>query len=733
MAKLTRLIEVVDFDIDSLKSLDGDPPPLELVGVSTYGRTLGQRYGELTADQLGNGLTLKVPALTGHPLLPMEGAIYVAMAFFKDGEEGVNWQFGSNIFNGVYEGEELRFTWDDIKDQVGSVMLSAYAVFDSDGKMAIAGGAASWLDLAPPTLMPKVMGAGESVIPWSVANRGTVLHVPAYHGMKVGDEVTLYLLGAQPSGSGVFRESIEHHHIGQGVDVLLPAQKLRSNANRTVIFFYTVSREEGTLAGPIVDFDVEGEYGLFVLSNAVHYPERGSVVLHDVYAAVLTLPLSAGQEAGDLQSLLFWPQESYTRRDYLLVTQEASDQSKLSLPYIPGPYGGVVYANGWLEKPSGDTYVSALTPIFVSRPLLSRPLANTVQSMPAEAPSAASLVAPTVLEAIDGAVSDAALDQGLTVQAPRPPGAADGAFVQLLLKGYTLLTTTHAFVSSSPILEWQVTGSSAGLLRNNVVSVSYLVMDGSGAESFPTVLDFAVTHRAVQLLETQLIAPPLPTLRLADAQRGASLFLPMTQSQALGDVLTLFWGGTGAQGHWVSTIPLEQSHLDEGLLLAIDPDSLTPHAGGEIVISYTMLSLGIESPGPSSRFRVEGFIEEVVMAPAATYTPPLYHFKPPLDLYWPAVPALAVGDQIVCYVQSESGAAIAMESWQGTYTVSSVGEPVALGIPDELFNRNKPIEVRFFVVSKVSGKVSYISRFFGSERSGYSGWEQFRHFPPAMG
>lgn len=390
-----------------------------------HGQTFNFRYGEVTADHLKRGISIIVPPLTGHPALPKEGIIILALSF--DSEQ---WQFSTEVVDGIYEGEKLFIAPEQLAPFAGQVMAADLYVFELGIGVPLIW-ITTFFELALPNHMARMEGAINSVIDAQVAARGSVLLIPPYDGMKYGDDVMIYLLGQQSEGSHVFRVTVEQSAVGQAISVPVPAKLLQPSGNSTITVFYRVVAADGTKQGPLGTFFVERDSGALVVADAAFTGPRLFSELSEETRVLFTVPQSVGQQAGADQTLFLWEEMGSPRRDYLLETRSLDGPTKWSSAFFPKFSGNSVFTTTWIT--AGAVWAAEVDQVTITR--MDSPLHGSLPDRPPALVEPGSLEAPTVLEAIEGGVTEEAISAGLTVSAPRPAHLPNGSYLSLLLKG----------------------------------------------------------------------------------------------------------------------------------------------------------------------------------------------------------------------------------------------------------------------------------------------------------
>ncbi|MET3716990.1 hypothetical protein [Pseudomonas sp. PvP001] len=667
-----------------------------------HGQTFSFRFGEITASHLKSGISIIVPSLTGHPSLPNEGKILLALTF-----ENEQWQYSTDFVEGIYEGETLFITPQQLASFAGQTMAVDLIAWHPDLN-APAVWLTTFFELAFPNHMAQVAGAKNGVIDAALAARGSELLIPPYDGIEHGDEVVIYLLGRQSEGSRIFRVSIEENAVGQAISVPVSATLLQPSGNSTITIFYRVVTGGQTINGPLSTFFVESDSGVLVVADAVFTNRQLLSELSEESKVLFTVPQAGGQLKGADQTLFLWDEWESTRREYLLDTRSLDGPCKWSSTFFPSPVGSMVYTTTWISMGTEAVWAAAIEKVLVAR------VANSLLRGSTPCPSSASvetgtLVAPIVLEAIEGVVSEEAIHAGLTVSAPRPAQVPYGSYLSLRLKGYTAAALSVGALTTDDTVSWKVSGDTASMLINQVVSLQYFVEDGSGLRSEPTVLEFAVQRPPLQVLEARQNGRDIPVISVEAAEVGISVFLPPAPGLRAGDVVTVYWGGSAGKGHYVTSIPWTYEHQQHGLTLQIAPQHVKAHFGGQVFASYTVLALGREIDGPVSRFQVQPKVEAVDVIPLTHVGSAVWWVRDQASITLSKPLDLGIGDRVIWYVDTSPETALSVVAWRLEQVVSDPSLPIRAMIPVSLVKYWYPVEVRVFVVRADNEVVSCMS------------------------
>lgn len=667
-----------------------------------HGQTFNFRYGEVTADHIKRGISIIVPSLTGHPFLPKEGIIILALSF--DSEQ---WQFSTEFVDGIYEGEKLFIAPEQLAPFAGQVMAADLYVFELGIGFPLIW-ITTFFELALSNHMARMEGAINSVIDAQVAARGSVLLIPPYDGMKYGDDVMIYLLGQQSEGSHVFRVTVEQSAVGQAISVPVPAKFLQPSGNSTITVFYRVVAADGTTQGPLGTFFVERDSGALVVADAVFTGPRLFSELSEETRVLFTVPQSVGQQAGADQTLFLWEELGSPRRDYLLETRSLDGPTKWSSAFLPKFSGNSVFTTTWITAGADAVWAAEVDQVTVIR--MNSPLRGSLPDQPPALVEPGSLEAPTVLEAIEGGVSEEAISAGLTVSAPRPAHLPNGSYLSLLLKGYTAATQgVGALTTDDAMVTWKVPGEMASRLLNQMVSLYYVVQDGSDMRSQYTVLDFAVQRPPLQVLEAEHNSADIPLISVEAATVGVSVLLSPAPGLNPGDVVTFYWGGSAGKGHRVTSIPWTYEHQANGLTVQIPPRDVIAHLGGQVVASYTVLALGRVLDGPVSRFHVQPTVESVDVMPLTHVGSAVWWVRGQALITLSKPWSLGIGDRVIWFADTSPETALSIVAWRVEQVVSDPSQPVRVVIPASLVNYRQPVEVRAFVVRARDQEASFTS------------------------
>jgi hypothetical protein len=665
-----------------------------------HGQTFNAQFGEVTADHLKRGITIVVPSLTDHPVMPNSGTIHLMLTFESD-----QWLFSTEFVDGIYKGEKMFIPPEQIRSFSGQRMAIDLLVY-SKGVPLPSIMLFLFVELDFSNHMAQVAGAKHGFIDAHVAASGSVLFIPPYDGMSQGDEVVIYLLGRQSGGSHIFRVSVENSGVGQAINVPVPATLLQPSGNSTIMTFYRIVTAGHTLNGPLATFFVEGDSGVPIVADASFIePHLISQLSHES-KVVFTVPQALGQMAGADQTLFLWDEFEPTRRDYLLDTRSLDGPSKWSSDFFPGPDGGQVYTATWISMGADTIWASPIHKVMIGR---IDPSLRTSMPCPSAISAQAAFEAPTVLEAIDGVVSEEAINAGLTVTAPRPAHLPNDSYLSLILRGYQWQGYSEGTrLTDDPMMRWSVPGEKASQLLNQVVSLHYVVQDGSGARSDDTLVDFAVQRPLLQVREAEQNNGDIPAISIEAAAAGVSVFLPPAPGLDAGDVVTLYWGGSAGKGHCVTSIPWTYEHQVNGLTFQIPPHSVTPHLGGQVVASYTVLALGRVLDGPVSRFLIQSKVEPVDVMPVTQVEPGQWLFRGQALITLSKRLRLGMGDKVIWYVDTSPKTASSIVAWRLEQVVSDPSQPIRVMIPDAV-STSHTFEVRIFVIRADNGDVSFTS------------------------
>jgi hypothetical protein len=704
MNALTRLLEIKELPDHHRAAATYYPPAADVfldIEGAYHGQTFTSRMAEITAAHLKRGISILVPSLTDHPALPNEGWLILTLSFYTE-----QWQFRADFVDGIYEGETLFIPHEELVPFAGQRMAMDLRVFEPDVWMSLID-LTTFVDLGSPNFMAQVEGAKNGFIDARVAASGSTLLIPPYEGMSNGDEIIIYLLGRQSEGSHVFRVSIEEGAVGQAINVPVHATLLQPSGNSTITIFYRIATAEHTINGPLATFFVESYGGGLVVADATFIDPYLYSYLGKESEVVFTVPPAEGQLAGVEQTLFLWDELEPTRRDYRLDTRSLDGPSTWSSALSPEPRGAFVYTTTWISMGAAAVWAATMDKAIITYTGL--PRRGSMPYPPSLSVETRTLEAPTVWEAIDGVVSEEAINAGLTVSAPRPVHLPNGSYLSLLLKGYT--GTVHnvgVLTTDDTMLSWKVPREIASLLLNQMVSFHYVVQDGSGMRSEDTVLNFAVQRLPLQILEAEQNNGNIPVISVAAATAGVSVFLPPAPGLNAGDVVTCYWGGSAGKGHFVTAIPWTYEHQQTGLTFQIPPRYVIAHLGGQVVASYTVLALGRVLDGPVSRFHVQPKVESVDVMPLARVDSAEWRFSGQALITLSNRLGLGIGDKVIWYVDVSPKTALSVVAWRFEQVISNPSQPIQVMIPASQASY-LPFEVRVFVVRADNEEVSFTS------------------------
>ena len=305
------------------------------------------REGFISLEQLGRGLTVRIPAFEGQQV----GARFHVFVVSEDpnaawGEPGI------------------------IETLVGDTLVSIPA----DRALALRGLQLElvyfYFDADPPTSPSTTYFAGDDiyrpvvdeaqgrVIPLASVNNGVNLRLRASEALSIGALVSVYWLGTACEACLVRHLRIETDD--EGKDVVLPIEPryLRPNKYGTVQVIYTVENAGRKWISHLVELDVEGD---LMVPQAVHVRGQGYYLPAELLpvdeGGRIPMKLSThGMSVGDVVTFFFVGDKadtSYVLRQTLAPHQIGHDLL-IGVPIRFDQLGGEVKAMSFVERLSGD-------------------------------------------------------------------------------------------------------------------------------------------------------------------------------------------------------------------------------------------------------------------------------------------------------------------------------------------------------------------------------------------
>ncbi|WP_160286280.1 hypothetical protein [Pseudomonas knackmussii] len=413
----------------------------------------------------------------------------------------------------------------------------------------------------------------------------------------VGESVTLTWAGRTDAGLSVdWSDSLPVASLPQVLEFFVPNDVVTAIAQGSAVVSYTLHKlDNSDLPSKRVQIHVVGEIQTLP-APSVREASNGTLAAN-VEQATVDIAAYTGMAAGDLITLI-WSGEKANGQPTDYRTERTVT-------------GGMVGQTVTLTVP-GAAQVAPLDGGQVTlwyqvsaAGVLQRALVHESEHLQLSVGSAAAtLPAPTVLEAENGALSPDVLQA--TVEIAAYTGMAEGDRVDLFWRG----NVTGEFTDWLPVSSTTVghaltlTISSENIAINSSAEVSYSVTYGTGGTESSAVL---------QLRIGEIVPLPAPTidqavddtLNPADVPNGATVRVTATANLQAGDLVTLHWETQSSTGNDDYEHSVSAGEAGKDVTFTVPFPVVMAEVGQDIQLSYEVArAAGGNETSPATTYRI---------------------------------------------------------------------------------------------------------------------------------
>ncbi|MDO7895556.1 hypothetical protein [Pseudomonas citrulli] len=220
------------------------------------------------------------------------------------------------------------------------------------------------------------------------------------------------------------------------------------------------------------------------------------------------------------------------------------------------------------------------------------------------------LLPATIDEAVDGKISYADLEKGLTVRFPFVEGMRVGAPYYLSLGSggisFALFGQIQEENQDTVVL---VPAEKAMTFQGLEISLGYRYFEFE--ESAAPSTHYSVEGRIYKPIVDEAVDGVIP---LEVLSQGVNLRIRSASSLSPGALVSVYWWGTHADGCFVKHLTVGPEPAED-LLVPVEPACLMPHKGGHVRVIYTVLS----ATGTETSLLLDLAVANDLAAPWAVY------------------------------------------------------------------------------------------------------------------
>lgn len=220
------------------------------------------------------------------------------------------------------------------------------------------------------------------------------------------------------------------------------------------------------------------------------------------------------------------------------------------------------------------------------------------------------LLPASIDEAVDGKISYADLEKGLTIRFPFVEGMRVGAPYYLALGAEGVDFTVFGQIQEeNQDTVIPVPADKALAFQGQEVSMGYLYFEFEDPASPQT--KFSIEGRIYKPIVDEAVDGVIP---LALLSQGVNLRIRAGLALTPGALVSIYWWGTHADGCFVKHLTVDPDPVED-LVMRVEPAHLIPHKGGRVRVIYTVLS----TTGTLTSLLLELAVANDLAAPGAVY------------------------------------------------------------------------------------------------------------------
>lgn len=211
------------------------------------------------------------------------------------------------------------------------------------------------------------------------------------------------------------------------------------------------------------------------------------------------------------------------------------------------------------------------------------------------------LLPASIDEAVDGKISYAALERGLTIRFPFVDGMRVGAPYQVLLSSEAADFPPFGVIQEeNQDIVVSVPNDKALAFQGQEAGLRYYYFEFEDPLSPRT--SYSIEGRIFKPIVDEAVDGVIP---LAVLSQGVNLRIRPGLSLTPGALVTIYWWGTNTDSCFVRDLKIDSDQVED-LVVRVEPAYLTPNKYGDVRVIYTVQSMSGTEVSPLLELRIAG-------------------------------------------------------------------------------------------------------------------------------
>ena len=211
-------------------------------------------------------------------------------------------------------------------------------------------------------------------------------------------------------------------------------------------------------------------------------------------------------------------------------------------------------------------------------------------------------------EAVNGKISFASLEKGLTIRFPFVTGMREGGRYHVLLESvdgdgqFGMGGTIQAENQDTTVI---VPANQALAFRGQRASLYYFYLEYPPEESTSPITALSMEGPIYPPVVDEAVNGLIP---VSVQSRGVTLRIRAASSMTPGALVSIYWSGSNGQACFVKHLNVEAEDVGEDIVVAVEPGYLEPLKYGGINVIYTVQSPSGTWTSPHLELSVAGYL-----------------------------------------------------------------------------------------------------------------------------